>query len=289
MRSFSIVGAGRLGTALGAALAKRGWKVEAIVDREARAARESRRLIGAGRASTSPAAAAGARGLVVIAVPDDAIADAARELSRAGGFWQGRGVFHMSGLVTAAALGPLASRGALVASLHPVQTFPRKDTPPRVFRGITWGLEGSPEAVEAATGIVRALGGHVLLLAEKEKALYHAACVLASNALVALEGTAAKLLERAGVGQDQALRTLLPLMQGTLQSVKTLGIKRALTGPLLRGDIGTIRRHLSALRAEPEAGKVYGILARQALDLARSGRGLPAGKIRALKRLLEGR
>jgi predicted short-subunit dehydrogenase-like oxidoreductase (DUF2520 family) len=289
MKSFSIVGAGRLGTALGAALVKRGWRVEAIVDREAPAARESRRLIGAGRASTSPAAAAKAKGLVIISVPDAAVAGAARELARASGSWPGRGVFHTSGLLTAGALGPLAARGALVASLHPVQSFPRKDLPASVFRGITWGIEGSPKAVKAATGIVRALGGHVLFLAEQDKALYHAACVLASNALVALEGTAAGLLEGAGVGQAEALRTLLPLAQGTLQNVKSLGLEGALTGPVLRGDIETVRRHLAALRADPEARKVYRILGRQALGLAVSGRGLPAGKIRALKRLLGGR
>jgi predicted short-subunit dehydrogenase-like oxidoreductase (DUF2520 family) len=289
MKRFSIVGAGRLGTVLGAALVRRGWRIEAIVDRDARAARESRRMIGGGRASTSLAAAARAAGTVIVAVPDDAIAGIARDLARAGGSWPGRDVFHTSGIVTAGALDPLAARGARVASLHPVQSFPRKDLPAAVFRGITWGVEGSSEAVEAATAIVRALGGHVLLLAARDKALYHAACVLASNALVALEWTAAGLLHKAGLAESAAVRTLLPLVQGTLQNVKSLGLEKALTGPILRGDVETVRRHLKAVKGDPDARRVYKVLGGQVLRLAASGNGLSAGKIRSLRRLLEGR
>lgn len=289
MKSFSIVGAGRLGTVLAAALARRGWQVEAIVDREAGAARESRRIIGAGRASTSPAAAAKAKGAVIIAVPDRAVAGVARALAGAGGRWAGRDVFHTSGLLTAEALSPLAARGARVASLHPVQSFPRKDLPVAVVRGVTWGIEGGPEAAATATAVVRALGGHVLLLAAGDKALYHAACALASNAFVALEWTAARLLADVGMAEASAARTLLPLVQGTLQNVKSLGLEKALTGPILRGDTETVRRHLAALRGRPEARQVYKTLGRQVLGLAAQGRALPAGRIKALKRLLEGK
>ena len=140
----------------------------------------------------------GPRGAVIIAVPDDAVGRAASELARAGGSWAGRDVFHTSGLLPAGVLAPLARRGARVASLHPVQAFPRKGAPASVFTGITWGIEGDEAAVEAGLAIVRALRGHVLLLAAKDKALYHAACALASNALVALEWTAAGVLGRAG-------------------------------------------------------------------------------------------
>jgi predicted short-subunit dehydrogenase-like oxidoreductase (DUF2520 family) len=288
MKLFSIVGAGRLGTSLGAALARRGWRPEAIVDRDARAARESRRIIGAGRASTSPAAAAGAKGLVLVAVPDGEVGRAALALARAAGSWAGRAVLHTSGPLPASALGPLARRGALVASIHPVQSFPRKDMPASIFRGVTWGVEGNAAAVEAATRIVRALRGHVLLLAAEDKPLYHAACALASNALVALEWTAASLMRKAGVGEDAAVSILLPLLKGTLQNVKSLGLEKALTGPVLRGDVATVRRHLEALRAEPEALEIYRVTGRRILGLA-AQRGLEEAKIRTLRRLLGGR
>ena len=287
MKKFSIVGAGRLGTSLGAALAGRGWQPQVVFDRDAGAARAGRRIIGGGRASTSPAAVAAARGAVIVAVPDVAVGRAAAALARAGGLWTGRDVFHTSGLLPAASLRALAGRGARVASLHPVQAFPQKGMPASTFAGITWGIEGDGTAVEAAEEIVRTLGGNVLLLAARDKALYHAACALASNALVALEWMAAGVLGRVGLAEDAAASTLLPLLQGTLQNVKSLGLEKALTGPVLRGDVATVKKHLEALRDDPGAREVYVALGKQILGLA-AKQGLPAGRIRALKRLLEG-
>lgn len=284
-RSFSIVGAGRLGATLAAALVRRGWKLEVIVDRRGGAALEAHRLAGAGRVSTDPAAAARAKGLIIIAVPDDAIGRAAAALARAGGSWEGRDVFHTSGLLPASVLSPLARRGARVASIHPAQSFPRKDLPASVFKGITWGIEGDAAAVEAGGKIARSLGGHVLLLTAKDKALYHAACTMASNALVALEFTAAQVLQEAGLDGDTAFRTLMPLVQGTLQNVNSLGPEKALTGPVLRGDVETVRSHLAALGGDPAARRVYRVLGQQTLRLAEK-KGLPAGRIKALRRLL---
>jgi predicted short-subunit dehydrogenase-like oxidoreductase (DUF2520 family) len=288
MKRFSIVGAGRLGTSLGAALVKRGWRIEAIVDRDARAARESRGLLGAGRASTSFAAAAGASGAVIIAVPDGSVARVAAGLARAAGAWRGRNVFQTSGLLPASVLGPLAARGAKVASLHPVQSFPRKDMPASAFEGITWGIEGEEGALEAAAAIVRALRGRVLLLSAEDKPSYHAACALASNALVALESTAAEVLGRAGLEPEMAAAALLPLVQGTLQNVKSLGLGKALSGPVIRGDAVTVKRHLEALRADPEALEIYRVLGLRILRLAGES-GLGKARLNTLRRLLEGK
>lgn len=286
-RSFSVVGAGRLGTTLAAALVRRGWKAELIVDEDARAARESRRVVGRGR--TAAALRAGARpgGVVFVAVPDDAVGRVAAGLARSGVPWSGRAVFHLSGLLPARVLAPLARRGAVTASLHPVQAFPRKDSPASIFKGVTWGVEGDPAGVEAASEVVRALGGAILLLAETDKPLYHAACVMASNTLVALERTAVGLLGAIGIGSGEAAGMLLPLAQRTLQNVKDLGLEKALTGPVLRGDAATVRKHLEALRADPAARQVYLALSRQALEIAVE-RGLGADRVRPMKRLLRG-
>jgi predicted short-subunit dehydrogenase-like oxidoreductase (DUF2520 family) len=287
MKSFSVIGAGRLGTVLAAALVRRGWKLDAIVDRDARAARESRRIVGRGRASTSLAAAAKPADAVIIAVPDDAVGRVAAGLARSGGPWTGRAVLHTSGLLPARVLAPLAKRGAAVASLHPVQSVPRKDAPVSILKSITWGIEGDPVGVEIAEGIVRALRGSVLLLSEKDKPLYHAACSLASNALVALEWTASGLLQEAGIDEWAAADMLSPLMQGTLQNVKSLGLEKALTGPILRGDVATVRAHLRALQGNPGARAFYRAMGKQILRLAARG-GLAAGRVRALRRLLGG-
>ncbi|MBN2266180.1 MAG: DUF2520 domain-containing protein, partial [Candidatus Aminicenantes bacterium] len=203
------------------------------------------------------------------------------------GSWAGRAVLHTSGSLPGSALAPLARRGATVASLHPVQAFPRKDMPASIFRGVTWAVEGDAAAVEAAARVVRALRGHILLLSAANKPLYHAACALASNALVALEWTAAGLLGRAGLDERASVAALRPLLQGTLQNVNSLGLEKALTGPILRGDAATVKRHLEALRAAPEALEVYRVLGGRILGLAAQG-GLAKAKIRTLRRLLEG-
>lgn len=295
MKSFSIVGAGRLGTVLGAALVRRGWKAAAIVDKDSGAARESRRIIGRGkvlpyRPGLSPEGRDGTVGLgevVIIAVPDDAVGRVAAGLARSGVSWAGRFVFHTSGFLPARVLEPLRKRGARIASVHPVQSFPRKDAPASIFRGITWGVEGDPAAVAAAEEMVRSLRGNVLLLSEKDKPLYHAACSLASNAMIALEWTASGLLEAVGIGEKAAAGMLFPLVQGTLQNVNNLGLEKALTGPILRGDVAAVRKHLEALRDDPHARGVYLVMGKQILRLAKKS-GLPAGRVTALKRLLEG-
>ena len=295
MKSFSIVGAGRLGAVLGAALVRRGWTAAAIVDKDSRAARESRRIIGRGKAAPYRPVLPG-KGLngtvrlgdvVIIAVPDDAVGRVAAGLARSGVSWAGRFVFHTSGLLPSRVLEPLRKRGACIASVHPVQSFPRKDAPASIFRGITWGVEGDPAAVAAAEEMVRSLRGNVLLLSEKDKPLYHAACSLASNAMIALEWTASGMLGAAGIGEQAAAGMLFPLVQGTLQNVNNLGLGKALTGPILRGDVATVRKHLEALRDDPHARGVYLVMGKQILRLAEKS-GLPAGRVTALKRLLEG-
>jgi predicted short-subunit dehydrogenase-like oxidoreductase (DUF2520 family) len=288
MKRFSIVGGGRVGTAIGFALTRKGWELAAIVDREAAAARESRKIIGRGRATTDIRSAARGVQVLFICVPDDAIEAVAKKLARAGSGWSGRLVFHTSGLVAASALDPLRAQGASVASLHPAQAFPGKKGGARLFTGIYWGLEGDGAAVKAGRGIVKTLGGRSFTLLEKDKPLYHAACSLASTAFISLEGAAAALLEEAGIPRNSATAILLPLVQGTLQNVKKLGLKDALTGPLVRGDVRTVRRHLEVLRSRPLHLEIYKSLGRQALDFISGGR-VPAGKVRALRRLLEGR
>ncbi len=295
MKNFSIVGAGRLGTVLGAALVRRGWTAAAIVDKDPKAARESRRIIGRGKAMPYRPVLPGKEldgtvrlgDVVIIAVPDDAVGRVAAGLARSGVSWAGRFVFHTSGLLPARVLEPLRKRGALVASVHPVQSFPRKDAPPSIFRGITWGVEGEPAAVAAAEEMIRGLRGNVLLLSEKDKPLYHAACSLASNAMIALGWTASGMFGAVGIEEQAAAGMLFPLVQGTLQNVKNLGPEKALTGPIPRGDVATVRKHLEALRDDPQTRGVYVVMGKQILRLVEKS-GLPAGRVSALKRLLEG-
>ncbi len=288
MREFSIVGAGRLGTSLAHTLVRKGWRLGVIADVDLAAARESRAIVGSGAATSDLGRAARGSGVLFITVPDDAVEAVAKKLSRAAGDWRGRVVFHTSGLLPAEALGALKDRGAATGSLHPVRSFPKKTMPVSHFKGIFWGVQAEGEALKTARAIVRSLGGRVHRIAAADKPLYHAACSLASNAFVSLEATAAGLLTAAGFDESTALAVLAPLLEGTLQNVKEFGWEKALTGPVVRGDVGTVRRHLVALAPFPAQDAVYRSLGLAALDLA-AKRGLPPARVRALRRLLAGR
>ncbi len=285
MTGFSIIGAGRLGICLGRALAEKGLPVKFISDPDLGAAREGRLLIGRGKVTANNFMAARAAEYVFIAVPDDAVALVVRGLAETAVDWRGRYVFHTSGILPSRVLSPLRKKGALAASLHPAQSFPDRSAPVRLFKGITWGIEGDEEALRAAEKLVRRLGGHILRLAASDKPVYHAACSLASNAFAALEETAITLLGETGLGKEQAAAVLLPLVQGTLQNVKNFGLEKALTGPVVRGDLGTLRIHLEVLERHPAVARIYRGLALGILE-RRAGIALPPAKLRALRRLL---
>lgn len=285
MTPVTIIGGGRLGTCLGRALAMHGVPVAAVSCRTLGSARESVRLIGQGEALTDVHRTAARGRLIFLCLPDDVIADVAGRLAARRRDWQGRTVFHTSGLQPASLLAPLKAKGAAVGSFHPAQSFPAKDAPVSLFRGITFGLEGDREIRAIGRRTVRCLGGQVLWLSAADKPLYHAACSLASNGLAALFDASMDILVDLGLGREAAKDILLPLSQGTLQNVKKADPRRALTGPVVRGDAGTVKRHLEALRRHPGALEIYEALAGQALRIARE-RGLPAARLKALGRSL---
>lgn len=288
MAEITIIGAGRLGTVLGRALAKKGHAIKALTCRSRASAQESRRIIGQGRIFRENAAAAFRGQIIFLCLPDEQIRKVAAELARAKIDWTQKTVFHTSGLLPADSLAPLKKKGALTASFHPVQSFARKDTSPAHFRGIYFGLEGERKALTLAGKMVRELGGNALILRPEEKPYYHAACSMTSNFLVILLDAAACLLKQAGIPEKKAVKLLFPLAEGTLHNVKKFDISAALTGPLLRGDLTSINTHLDALRRFPNYAEAYKKLGLLALQTARK-RGLPPKKIRALKNLLGGK
>ncbi|MBN1937987.1 MAG: DUF2520 domain-containing protein [Candidatus Aminicenantes bacterium] len=285
---IAVIGTGRLGTSLGNALACAGYGLAGLADSDIRAARRAKRIIGRGQPTLDSAAAAAAADIVFLTVPDDALARAVSRLCA--GEFDGRGktVFHTSGILPASRLSRLAARGAAVGSFHPAQSFPTPSTPPSHFRETVFGLEGDPAAVRTAKTLVRALGGRPVVLEAGQKALYHAACVLASNLLPPLIELAVQTMTAAGIPAAVAKKALLPLIEGTLRNVKVLDAHKALTGPLIRLDFETIERQLKALRRIPRAREAYRTVGLASLDLLKK-RGAGAGSIKRLRALLEGK
>jgi predicted short-subunit dehydrogenase-like oxidoreductase (DUF2520 family) len=287
MKRVAIIGGGKLGTSLGAALRRAGHEVSAVTCLRKASARESARLIGRAAPFTDNARAAELGDIVFICLPDRTIAAAANELARAAIRFSGKTVFHTSGALPASALAPLRRRGAFVASFHPVQSFARKDGGADLFAGIAVALEGDPKAVAEGRRIVKSLGGRPLLLSAGQKAAFHAACSIVSNYLVVLFDMAEAALRGAGIKNRDALGALVPLAKGTLLNVKNIDAARVLTGPIARGDAETVARHLRTLGRLPRYKNAYRTLGQIALGLA-ARRGLPPERIRALRLLLGG-
>jgi predicted short-subunit dehydrogenase-like oxidoreductase (DUF2520 family) len=289
MSDIAIIGTGTLGTHLGYTLSQKGHRIATLSDSHLSKAQESQQFIGQGEYVDDNRYAARHGQWIILTVPDDAIETVAKELADSDIGWQDKFVFHCSGLLTTESLNPLEKRCALVASIHPIQSFPQKKPDPKAFHDIFFGLEGKQEALELAIKVARQLGGKHFILEAQNKPLYHTACSIASNFLATLLDTATELLEQAGLTKSEASQALLPLVQGTLQNVKKFDAGNALTGPIARGDEITIARHLGALQEHPELRDLYIKMAYRSLQIAKREKKMPEEKVKALKALLVGK
>ena len=248
--SLSIVGAGRVGRALGKLLHRRGWRIGAVVTRSAATARAAVKAIGDGRALRYFAPVLLNADVLLISTPDSAIAPVATELAILGGdVLNGKVVLHTSGAIGSLALAPLARLGASVGSMHPFQTFGARGIPD--LRGVTFTIEGDAPAVRMARRIARQLGGIPIQIPAAAKPAYHAAGgFAAAHALVLVEG-GTQLLVALGIPRKLAQRGLLRMARQVLDNLETLGPRASWTGPISRGDFSTIAKHMDALRKFP--------------------------------------
>jgi len=240
---LAVVGPGRVGRSLARAALDDGFEVSLAGRRDAVATCE--------RAEVA-----------LLCVPDEAIEDACETVCVA--VPPLRWVGHVSGATPLAALASARRRGAGVFCLHPLQTVPDGATS---LSGAACAVSGSShEALETATALAQALGMRPFELADEQRASYHAAACMASNFLVALEESASRLLEEAGI--DDARELLAPLVLRTAANWAEDG-GEALTGPIARGDEDTVRRHLEAIaEASPELVELYRVLAQRTRELA---------------------
>src|SRR5229473_3873135 len=249
--SLAIIGAGRVGRALGRCFRELGWKIGSVVTRSEVSARKAARFIGAGHAHPGVSRGVFASGVILIATPDDQIAEVARELARTGDDeLTGKVVLHTSGAQGAGVLSVLKAHGAAVGSMHPLQSFSGVSVPS--FEGRVFAVDGDTKAIRVARQMARALGASPVRIPGEKKSLYHAAVAMASGHMLAVEEAATQLLLSLGMRRSEAVRALLPLTRQVLENFETLGPHAAWTGPLSRGDFKVVRAHLEALQESPE-------------------------------------
>jgi len=259
--TLGIIGAGKVGNALARLLNIAGYKFGGVYSPTTRHAWALSVPLKAAVAAM-PVEVVRAADLVLLTVPDDAIEPAALNLRAAE--WGGKGIVHMSGVRDASPLRELAERGAMVGSLHPAFPFADVQTSMAKLAGTTFAVEADAEQLRGwLYGMIQALQGYPLDIAPGQKALYHAALVIASNYTVTLYAAAERLLTELGADRFAADRALNALLAGTMENLGKGGIPDALTGPLARGDVGTINAHLKALsRVDVLTTETYIALAR---------------------------
>lgn len=262
--SIAIVGPGNLGSALALSLVRSGFRVESIVVHgRGRSLVRARALARRVKARAALAGEDVKAGVVWFCVPDSEISSAAQSFARAGS-WKGRVALHSSGARSSEDLSSLRRRGAAVASVHPLMTFVGKARP--ALKGVPFAIEGDRAAVRMARGIVTKLGGRGYSIRKEDKAAYHAWGTFASPLLTALLAVTEKVAGLADVRGEAARRRMIPILLQTVGNYAEFGAARGFSGPIIRGDVETVKQHLQILRSDPTLREVYIALARAALQ-----------------------
>lgn len=283
-----VVGAGRVGAVLAAALRSAGHEVVATAG-ESDASRGRIAALLPGVPVMKPTAVARACDLLLLTVPDDMLPNVVSTLAASGALREGQYVVHTSGRHGLAVLEPAAAVGARPVALHPAMTFTGTDVDLPRLVGCVFGVTAQEAEQPLAEQLVADLGGRISWVPEERRALYHAGLAHGANHLVTLVAQAVELLSASSADgdHDRSAETLRPLLQAALDNALAQG-DSALTGPIVRGDVGTVRDHLAEVaRNAPDTLPSYVAMARATLDrVVTDGRVLPI-RAAAIRRVLD--
>ena len=284
--SLTIIGAGRLGTAIAIALSRVGYPLHTLVSRRRARLKQAARLLDEKVTLLPLEELRQVRQVVLITTPDDQLSSVTNHLCTLD-VNKHQIALHTSGALSSIILAPLAHRGWKVGSIHPLVSVSEPEAGAKALVAAFWCLEGDRHALQQARSIVKDLRGHSFSIKSSSKPLYHAAAVMSSGNIVALFDTALDMLERSGLKRDTAHEALIPLLQSTMSNLSTSSPAKALTGTFSRGDIATVERHLKALAGKQlrDARELYRLLGRKSLELAEE-KGLDKKVVRKISELL---
>jgi predicted short-subunit dehydrogenase-like oxidoreductase (DUF2520 family) len=281
---IGFVGAGRVARTLAQGFSQRGYDVVAVASRTPGSAHRLAAEVAACRALDDAQDVVDAVDLVFLTVPDDAIAPAAASLRWPAGRW----VVHASGATEVAALAAARAQGAAIGGFHPLQTFADPTVALAGLRGCTVAIEAEGALEAALEGMAAALDMRPIRLPAGARPLYHGAGSFAAPFVALMVDEAVRIWESFGVPREQALPALLTLARGTLDAAARDGIAGSFAGPIARGDVGTIERHLAAMaHLSPGTLALYREMARRAIPVAQAKGTLSEEKAARLVALLE--
>jgi predicted short-subunit dehydrogenase-like oxidoreductase (DUF2520 family) len=282
-----VVGAGPVATALAGGLRLAGVPVLGLWSRRPAAARAAAASAGVAAFSPAPPDLVLEAEILILAVRDDAVAEVASRLVATGLVGERHVLLHCSGAHAASeAFASVAGKIGGTGTLHPLRAISDPRATMRAWKGTVFGVEGDGPGRVAANHLAQKLGGTALALDGAAMVRYHAAAAIASNYVVALLDAAVGLLTSAGVDDQAALGALVPLAQSAVANVGDKGLAQGLTGPIRRGDTGTVARHLAALANDPALAELYRVLGRRALGLAQAAGAAAPEDLAAIQTLL---
>ena len=285
--TVAILGLGKVGTAVGFLLRKAGYRIVAVASRSEASLTQGIVYTG-GKPYLNYSAAALAANCIIITTSDDAIAHVCKKISTERSIRPGAKVIHMSGAGGLELLASAKDAGAHVACIHPLQSFADVERAIRDIPGSTFGITSSDEIKDWSVDMVRKLGGVPFFIVDLDKPLYHAAACIASNYLTTLIHMVEEIYQSLGLSREDAIRAIWPLVMGTIANIETKGTVQALTGPVARGDTGTIKKHAEALRNKlPELLQAYSALGILTADLGLKKKTLSPETARLIKELLK--
>jgi len=287
-RRFAIIGAGKVGTAIGHILQKKGFNIVAVASRSQESLDRAQEFI-YGYKTQNVVEAAKLADAILITTNDDQVEPVCRKIAQYGGFDSEDIVFHVSGALSTDVLNTARAFGAKGGSVHPLQSFATVEGAVCHLPGSVFGITAEEEILPLAREIVEALGGSAVVVKDENKALYHAAACVASNYFVSLIHFAQSIYGDLGVSKEIALKALLPLIKGTLANIESQGTAAALTGPIARGDMGPIKKHLTAFDGKiPEKKKLYCELGKYTTLVALEKGTISEDKQKELYQILQG-
>ncbi|MDH3759767.1 MAG: DUF2520 domain-containing protein [Gammaproteobacteria bacterium] len=285
--AVALIGAGSAGTAMAVALHREGYPIAAVSSRSVESAQRCGSLVDCEHTGTDPTDASRQAEIIIISTPDNAIETTCQTMADSGGFRNGQLVLHLSGALTSDALNAARAAGADTLSLHPAQTMVEPLRGADLLKKAWFCLEGNDSAVTRGRDIANDLSGNTIVIDKDKKALYHAALSFSSNYLTTVEAIAIEMLTETGISRQNALALIMPLIQGSVDTLANCGLPDALTGPVSRGDAKTIEKHLCAMRQGPESHlQIYKMLGLEALKLARAKGKMAQGREEMIQNLL---
>jgi len=285
---IAILGPGKVGTAVGHFLRRAGHDIVAVAGRSLEKAQRAVAYTG-GEPTTDFVRAARGADCILITTTDDAVASVCTTVAEGGGVQKGSKVVHTSGAGGLDLLQEAKRQGAHVACIHPLQTFADVESAIGKIPGSTFGITADEELLPWACRIVEDLGGRPFHVPDEDKALYHAAACMASNYLVTLMVLVEEIYGRMGLSREDAIRAFWPLVKGTIVNIENKGTIPSLTGPIARGDGGTVLKHMHGFHTRyPELLKIYCEMGLFTVDVAARKGILKDEQLAELRLILKG-